>query len=181
MRLLPTLLQTPGARVVTMSSGVANVGRIGLHDLSYSRRRYRAFPAYSQSKLADLILTVHLARIAADRGWDLLSVGAHPGFTHTNLQTAGANLGKGGGGREPFYLRLSFVPSQEVEQGAEPLLFATADPGAVNGGYYGPTGRFGLVGPTGPARITRRATDQRVAARLWSASEQLTGTTLPAG
>ncbi|CAO0833563.1 hypothetical protein SMICM17S_11400 [Streptomyces microflavus] len=53
------------------------------------------------------------------------------------------------------------LPSQLPEQGAEPLLYAAADPGAVPGGYYGPGGRFGLVGPTAPARITRRLRPRR--------------------
>jgi hypothetical protein len=72
------------------------------------------------------------------------------------------------------------LPSQEVEQGAEPLLYAAADPGAVNGGYYGPSRWFGLVGPTTTVRPPRRARDAATAARLWSEAEHLTGVALPA-
>ena len=62
--------------------------------------------------------------------------------------------------------------------GAEPLLYAAADPGAVNGGYYGPSRWFGLVGPTTTVRPPRRARDTAIAARLWSEAERLTGVTV---
>ena len=89
---------------------------------------------------------------------------------------------------EPLY-RLSaavmrglsvLLPSQVVVRGVEPLLFAAADPAAVNGGYYGPSGRFGLVGPTGPATIVKRARDTELGRRLWDEAERLTGVALPA-
>src|ERR1700761_6260966 len=93
VRLLPLLLAAPAPRVATMSSGMASIGRIHFDDLQYSRH-YRAWPAYAQSKLADLLLTEHLAVLATEQGWNLLSTAAHPGFTRTNLQTSGPNLGR---------------------------------------------------------------------------------------
>jgi hypothetical protein len=107
-----------------------------------------------------------------------MSNGAHPGFTRTNLQTAGAGLGRDTPKRTPFNASFNPLPSQEVEQGAEPLLYAAADPGAVNGGYYGPSRWFGLVGPTTTVRPPRRARDAATAVRLWSEAEHLTGVTL---
>ena len=119
-------------------------------------RRYSPNLAYAQSKLADLMLTRQLAAVAAQRGWNLLSTAAHPGFTRTNLQTRG---------REPrtrqavsacsLLNSLDFLPSQGVEQGTEPLLYAATSPEAVTGGYYGPGGWCGLVGPTVTARPPR--------------------------
>jgi NAD(P)-dependent dehydrogenase (short-subunit alcohol dehydrogenase family) len=50
--------------------------------------------AYGQSKLADLMFARQLAAVAGERGWALRSVAAHPGFTRTNLQNAGPNLGR---------------------------------------------------------------------------------------
>ena len=74
------------------------------------------------------------------------------------------------------------LPSQEVEQGAEPLLYASTSPEAVNGGYYGPSRWFGLVGPATTVRPPRRARDADTAARLWSEAEHLTtGVRMPAG
>ncbi|WP_327139467.1 SDR family oxidoreductase [Nocardia sp. NBC_01327] len=178
MHLLPLLLRADNPRVATMSSGTANFGRINFDDLQWERR-YSPTRSYAQSKLADLILSLHLAEVAGERDWNLRSTAAHPGYTRTNLQTAGASLGRDKPARG-LLGSLPILPSQGVEQGAEPLLYAAGDPAARSGEYYGPTGRFGLVGPSGPASITRRARDRKVAARLWETAEQLTGTQLPA-
>ncbi len=179
LRLLPVVLAAPAPRVVTMSSGVANFGRIHFADLEWERR-YSANFAYAQSKLADLMMSLRLAAIAVERDWNLMSNAAHPGFTRTNLQTAGASLGRDKPKRTMFN-SLHFIPSQEVGPGTEPLLYAATSPSAVSGGYYGPGGSMGLVGPTTFVRPPRRARDTAAAARLWAEAERLTGVRLPAG
>ncbi|HON75056.1 MAG TPA: SDR family oxidoreductase [Dermatophilaceae bacterium] len=175
--LLPTLLTADTARVVTMSSATASFGRIDFADLD-STRRYTPSQAYAQSKLANLLLGLRLAEVATQRGWSLLSTIAHPGYTNTNLQTAGASLGRSAPKRT-LLTSGGFLPTQEVEQGSEPLLFAAADPDAVNGAYYGPDGRFGLVGPTTRVAIPRSARGASLARSLWAVAEDLTGTSLP--
>ena len=175
--LLPTLLTADMPRVVTMSSGTASFGRIDFADLD-STRRYTPAQAYAQSKLANLLLGLRLAELAPQRGWSLLSTIAHPGYTTTNLQTAGASLGRSTPKRT-LLTSGGFLPAQEVEQGSEPLLFAAADPGAVNGAYYGPDGRFGLAGPTTRVGIPRSARGASLARSLWAVAEDLTGTSLP--
>ena len=179
LRLLPVVLAAPAPRVVTMSSGIANFGRIHFDDLEWERR-YSANFAYAQSKLADLMMSLRLAAIAVERDWNLMSNAAHPGFTRTNLQTAGASLGRDKPKRTMFN-SLHFLPSQEVGPGTEPLLYAATSPSAVSGGYYGPGRMMGLVGPTTFVRPPRRARDTAAAARLWTEAERLTGVRLPAG
>ncbi|MFD4133258.1 SDR family oxidoreductase [Streptomyces goshikiensis] len=181
VRLLPALLAAPAPRVTTMSSGTADFGRIDFGDLQWQRRRYVPMLSYAQSKLADLMMARHLAELAAERDWPLRSTAAHPGYTKTNLQTAGASLGRGKPSRlHRVMSALDFLPKQEVGPGTEPLLYAATSPDAVAGGYYGPGGRFGLVGPTAKARITRRALDRTANARLWSEAERLTGVSVTA-
>ncbi len=179
LRLLPVVLAAPAPRVVTMSSGTANYGRIHFDDLEWERR-YSANFAYAQSKLADLMMSLRLAAIAVERDWNLMSNAAHPGFTRTNLQTAGASLGRDKPKRTMFN-SLHFLPSQEVGPGTEPLLYAATSPSAVSGGYYGPGRMMGLVGPTTFVRPPRRARDTAAAARLWTEAERLTGVRLPTG
>jgi NAD(P)-dependent dehydrogenase (short-subunit alcohol dehydrogenase family) len=175
--LMPRLLESAAPRVATMSSFVANFGRVRLDDLDYTRRRYIPFAAYGQSKLADMLLGEELARLATERGWTLVSTIAHPGYTRTNLQTAGANLGRDA----PRPTKTGTAPwIQHVEQGAEPLLFAATDPAAAQGAYYGPSGFMGIVGPTKRTSIPRSGRNPELATALWSAAEKLTGTTLPA-
>src|SRR5580658_6080075 len=87
MQLLPLIMAAPSPRVITMSSGVANYGRIHFNDLQWERLRYRPMFCYAQSKLADLMFSLRLASIGSDRDLNLMAAAAHPGFTRTNLQT----------------------------------------------------------------------------------------------
>ncbi|MEW2297932.1 SDR family oxidoreductase [Streptomyces sp. NPDC006743] len=176
VQLLPLLLAAPSPRVATMSSGTANRARINFGDLQ-SIRSYSPTRAYAQSKLADMLMMLHLADLADRHGWPLLSAGAHPGYTRTNLMTSGPTLNGGRPGRFESLL-YKIVPSQGPEQGAEPLLYAATSPDAIPGGYYGP--RWAMVGPTKATPLPRSARDQTLAARLWTEAERLTGVTMPA-
>ncbi|MFJ3705461.1 MULTISPECIES: SDR family oxidoreductase [unclassified Streptomyces] len=177
VRLLPLLLSAPAPRVATMSSGTANRARIDFDDLQ-STRGYSPTRAYAQSKLADMLMMLHLADLAVQHHWPLLSAGAHPGYTRTNLMTSGPTLN---GGRPGLLESLLYriVPSQGPEQGAEPLLYAATSPDATNGGYYGP--RWSVVGPTKAVSLPRSAQDGAVAARLWSEAQKLTGVSVADG
>jgi NAD(P)-dependent dehydrogenase (short-subunit alcohol dehydrogenase family) len=175
--LLLLLLRAESPRVTTMSSQAAAFGRIHFDDLQ-SRRRYRPFPVYGQSKLADLLMGQRLAKVADERGWPLKSTIAHPGYTRTNLQTAGANLGRDKPKARPLRGR-TIVPSQGVDIGVEPLLYAATSPDAEQCGYYGPGGAFGFVGETTEAKLPRSSRDAGLAASLWAVAEELTATRLP--
>lgn len=170
--LLPRLLQTPGARVATMTSMIAHRARIHWDDLQWDRR-YSPWPSYGQSKLADMLMGLHLADLATARGWPLLSTLAHPGYTATNLQTAGPTLGTG---RSETPLMFRLVRGMAVSRGVEPLLQAIADPQAAQGAYYGP--RWVAFGTSGPARLPATARRED-AERLWAETEALCGPALP--
>jgi len=81
--LLPVLTD----RVVTVSSGLHRRGQIVLDDLFFTRRRYSAYGAYGQSKLANLLFTLELQRRLHAQGSAVRALAAHPGFAATNLQT----------------------------------------------------------------------------------------------
>jgi NAD(P)-dependent dehydrogenase (short-subunit alcohol dehydrogenase family) len=176
--LLPLLLTSDRPVVATMSSGLANRGRIHFDDLQRTRG-YRPVFAYAQSKLANMLTARHLATTATARGWALRSTAAHPGYTRTNLQTSGVNLGRDTPRRQLLGPDRTLIPSQDVSQGAEPLLFAATSPVATQGAYYGPSGMFGLVGPAKRVAYPRAAAGVDLAASLWAVSEELTGTHLP--
>jgi NAD(P)-dependent dehydrogenase (short-subunit alcohol dehydrogenase family) len=179
LRLLPLLLAAPAPRVVSVSSMAARFGAIRFDDLQHERG-YRPMSAYGQSKLADLLFARQLAEVATERGWDLMSNAAHPGYTRTNLLDAGAALRQPGGRRILMHVAMKVPhPAQPVQTGAEPLLYAATSPDAVNGGYYGPKGPFEIAGPAGTARVPRQARDAGVAARLWAEAERLTSVELP--
>jgi NAD(P)-dependent dehydrogenase (short-subunit alcohol dehydrogenase family) len=179
LRLLPLLLAAAAPRVVTVSSMAARFGAIQFDDLQ-REHGYRPMSAYGQSKLADLLLARQLAQVATERGWNLVSNAAHPGYTRTNLLDAGAAL-RPPDGRRTLMHTLGKIPhpAQPVRTGAEPLLYAATSPDAVNGCYYGPKGPFEMAGSTGTAQLPRQARDAAVAARLWAEAEQLTSVQLP--
>jgi NAD(P)-dependent dehydrogenase (short-subunit alcohol dehydrogenase family) len=179
--LLPLIRRAPAPRVVSISSNAARFfGRIKLDDLQ-SERRYNAWLAYGQSKLADLVFAFELSRRSAANGWNVMSNAAHPGSTHTNLTRTGPNLGKRehGEGLIAFLARAPGV-SQSAPQGALPTLYAATSPDAEAAGYYGPDGFQEMSGLPTSARIPRRALDTDVASELWRRAEQLTGAPFPA-
>jgi NAD(P)-dependent dehydrogenase (short-subunit alcohol dehydrogenase family) len=166
-RLLPLLRK---ANVVTLASAAARFGRINFDDLQ-SERRYRPMGAYAQSKLANLLFTFELERLSQSHGWGLRSNAAHPGATHTNLQSTGPSMGTD---RASMLMRIGkLIPFwQEVPQGSLPTLHAAIQAGGD--GYYGPDGPFETRGFPTEATVPRRARDLGTAARLWEVSEELT-------
>ncbi|MDF3309678.1 SDR family oxidoreductase [Rhodococcus sp. T2V] len=172
VRLLPMLLKAKAPRVVTMSSGMAARGKIDFEDLNWTRS-YDPTGAYGRSKLADLLLSQQLARLATKNGWNLLSLGAHPGNSATGIADAGPRMG----GKPSLLFRVAWklTPQHSAEAGADPMLYAATAADVKQGGYYGP--RWNLVGKPVPAKFTPKGQDEKVAERLWNESEHLTGVT----
>jgi NAD(P)-dependent dehydrogenase (short-subunit alcohol dehydrogenase family) len=167
-RLLPLVLQTPGARVVVVSSTAQSIGRIDFDDLNWQRRPYSAWAAYGQSKLANMMFALELQRRLRAAGSEVRATAAHPGWTATDLQrTAGiARL-------------LNPIFAMKPADGALPTLRAATDPAALGGSYWGPSRVFEMNGPPAAARIPAHARDGEVARRLWEVSEAMTGVSFP--
>ncbi|MBB5059464.1 NAD(P)-dependent dehydrogenase (short-subunit alcohol dehydrogenase family) [Granulicella aggregans] len=172
--LYPHLKPQSGTRIVTVSSGVSNQGKIEFDNLQSERAYSPMFGAYSQSKLADLIFQQELQRRLNASGSPILSTGAHPGYAITNLQTSGP------AGVMPIGFRiistiLKPLASQDAAHGAFPTLYAAVSPDVTPGGYYGPSGFQELKGYPVPAKIAPLAKDLALAKRLWSETERLVG------
>lgn len=176
--LLPTLLESPSPRITTMSSLAAQMASINFGDLN-SEKKYSPQAAYGQSKLGNLLMGLHLARVSQDRNWKLVSTMAHPGFTSTNLQSSGPALGTGRATLATRVSSLGILPTMDVAQGVGPELMAATDPHAINGAYYGPTGRFGIAGDPGEVPVYRSAQGPTLAASLWAVAARETGVDLP--
>jgi len=176
--LLPKLLARPGARVVSVTSGVHRIGRIDFADLD-ANARYRKWPAYAQSKLANLLFTFELQRRADAAGVELLALAAHPGYAATNLQAVGPQLA---GSRvvERGTAVVTRVIGQPARDGALPTLRAATDPAVRGGEVFGPDGFLELRGAPKQVAVSRRARNRAVAERLWTVSEEKTGVRYPA-
>jgi NAD(P)-dependent dehydrogenase (short-subunit alcohol dehydrogenase family) len=171
--LLPALLAAPGARVVNVSSSAHRAGRMRFDDL-HGKRGYRKWPAYAQSKLANLLFTHELARRAAARGLDLTVAASHPGYAATNLQAASPRMSGSALGVRIMELGNRLF-AQSAAMGALPTLYAATAPDVQSGDYFGPGGFIELWGHPTRVQPIRRARDPEAAERLWRVSEELTG------
>ena len=171
--LLPPLLNTAGARVVNVSSGLHERGTINFTDLM-GKTTYEKWTAYSQSKLANLLFAYELQRKFAAAGVAAKSMGAHPGYAATNLQSVGptmegswlARIGMALGNR---------LFAQSAASGALPILYAATAPDVNGCDYIGPTGFQGMRGAPGKVRSNAESYDTAIAAKLWAISVELTG------
>ena len=171
--LYPHLVASEG-RIVVVSSIVHHQGRIDLDDLM-QRRKYDPTTAYAQSKLANLMFAFELDRRLQAAGSPVVCIPCHPGYSATNLQTAGVGMEGGSRFFKTLYVLTNLIVAQSAERGSYPLALAAADPGAERGTYYGPTGVGDMRGPVGISKVAQHARDEDVAAKLWEATEALVG------
>lgn len=174
-QLLDVLLHTPKARVVTVSSGAHAFGKIDFANLN-GERSYNPWSAYGQSKLANLLFAYELQRRLAAAGSDVISVAAHPGYAATNLQAAGPAM-RGSQTQIKLFGLLNRLLAQSASMGALPTLYAACAPDVQGGDYIGPNGLGGSRGYPTKVRSSRDSYDAELAARLWLASEDMTGVT----
>ncbi|OLT46954.1 protochlorophyllide oxidoreductase [Saccharomonospora sp. CUA-673] len=178
--LMPALRARSGARVVTVSSLAARAGSIDTADPNFTRRRYNPVAAYGQSKLANQMFALELHRRLRAAGADVLSLGAHPGYTDTGLAGAMAqsqrnpvlrtvmNVGGKLGG---------LVLAQNTRMGTLPQLYAATAPELGGGEYVGPDGLGQSRGHPTVLPPLPSATDAATATALWDLTADLTGVT----
>lgn len=181
--LLPLLQAAPAARVVSLSSLAARLGKIRFDDLQYEKS-YAAMASYGQSKLAVLMFARELDRRSREAGWGIVSNAAHPGLTKTNLQISGPSHGR----EKPSVVQRLYQTSwryapmmwQEIDDGILPALYAAVTPQAEGGAFYGPRGFYEAAGGgVTAAKIPARAANDADCKRLWEISERLTGVSYP--
>ncbi len=176
--LLPQLLASKDARVVTVSSNMHRVARSApLDDPRVHHGLYRKWRVYGQTKLANLLFTYELDRRARVKDLPLKALAAHPGFAGTHL-AANGQYGRSAGGIATILDASVKAVSQPAAQGAWPVLMAATAhlPGAT---YVGPGGLGELSGTPQVATSTRLSRDEDAQRRLWTLSEETTGIRYP--
>jgi NAD(P)-dependent dehydrogenase (short-subunit alcohol dehydrogenase family) len=167
--LLPLITQ----RVVVVSSELHRRGRVDLEDLNWEQRRYKAWDAYAQSKLANLLFVRELDRRLRASGSTVRAVAVHPGYAATNLQS------HTGRAATSLVMRLgNRLVAQSDAMGALPTLYG-ASMDVAGGSYVGPDGFQRLRGYPAVGVASKRALDASAAAGLWDLSENLTGVRWP--
>lgn len=179
--LLP-LLSAGDARVTSQTSVAARSGSISWDDLNWDRS-YDRMRAYRQSKIAVGLFGLELDRRSRQQGWGITSTISHPGVAPTSLLAARPEVGRDGDTREVRIIRwLSKrgVLVGTVDSAALPALLAATDPDAEGGDFYGPQGLAGTSGRPGRVRLWKPLRSTEDAQRLWTRSEEMTGTSFPA-
>lgn len=149
-QLLDTLKQSARARIINVSSVAHQRGTMRFDDL-HGERRFDAYGAYAQSKLANVLFTKALARRLDAT---TITVNAlHPGVIGTKLLRAGFS-----------------IKGDSLERGATTSVYlaASAGVGDVTGGYF-----VDCVQQCPAAQ----ALDESAQERLWETSVRLAGVT----
>ncbi|HEY0451471.1 oxidoreductase [Actinophytocola sp.] len=154
-------------RVVTVSSVMHMLGRVNLDDLNWEHRRYLRWPAYAQSKLANLLFTLELTNRLKAAGSTVTAYSAHPGYASTNLMSHTESV------LDHVMSLGNRLLAQSAAMGALPTLYAaTAD--IPPGSFTGPGGFMGQKGYPKVVGSIRAARNPRTAKALWERSETLT-------
>jgi NAD(P)-dependent dehydrogenase (short-subunit alcohol dehydrogenase family) len=172
--LLPALLDSPGARIVTVTSTAHHFGRAVNPGNPHLEGRYRPWRAYGQAKLANFHFGLGLQRQLAQVGANAASLIAHPGLSNTDLQAR--SVRETGGASQRFFHSLAGRTGMSPAQGALSQLRAATDPQARGGEFFGPL--FINNGPPVNKPIVRRVGMNDAIARLWEVSERETGVAL---
>jgi NAD(P)-dependent dehydrogenase (short-subunit alcohol dehydrogenase family) len=151
--LLPLLRRSPRARVVTVASGLHARGKLAWDDLMQTRGGFNGAKAYEQSKLANVMFALALARRA---GPSITSNAVHPGLVKSDLT------------REYPEMFRDTPPRalMTAAQAARSILRLALDPSLANvSGRY-----FDREREVAPAKAALRVADQD---RLWQETEAL--------
>ena len=176
-QLLAVLLAAPAPRVISVSSAGHRAGWMHWDDLN-AEKHYNSWLRYGQSKLANLLFTTELARLATVHNTSLIAAAAHPGYAATSL----THNGPANRGSNKIMDTLTGLGdkllAQPADQGAIPQIHAATAPDVRGNDYFGPDGFLEQTGRHAK-RVgrTRHASDAEAARRLWDVSTELTGVT----
>lgn len=154
-RLLPALHAAPDARIVTTASSAQDMGKVAFDDLM-EERGYAVMKAYSQSKLANVMFTVELARRLV--GTMVVANCFHPGVVGTRFGEKGGIVGALWSVGRRFLLT--------PDQGADTGIWLATSPAVqgISGQFYA---RRAIK------RTNKQAQNPAACRMLWERSERL--------
>lgn len=169
--LLPLVVATPGARVVTLSSTAQHTGRPVDAADPHRRDDYDPWRMYGQTKLAMRHLAVGLQRQFDHAGVDARALSAQPGLTNSDLQST--TQAHGAAGLMGWFSHAwASSLGMSTDRGALSQLRAATDPDAPGGGFYAP--RWVNSGPPVRRPLVRPGSDRAIRT-LWQVASDETG------
>ena len=163
--LLGALRAAAPSRIINVASDAHSGEQINFDDPQF-KANYNGWRAYGQSKLANILFTVELARRLDGTG--VTANALHPGFV-------ASNFGKNNGGLFGILIGLAQrVAAISPEAGAETTVYLASTPevAGVSGQYFD---KCRAVEPSAAGQ------DRAAAARLWEISEALAEVAATAG
>jgi NAD(P)-dependent dehydrogenase (short-subunit alcohol dehydrogenase family) len=156
--LIARLKESAPSRVITVSSEAQRWGKMDFEDVQ-STRKYRGFPVYGMTKLANIMFTYELAERL--KGTGVTANCLHPG-------PVGTNFGKNNAGPMALFFRLGKPFMRSPEQGADTLVWLAVSPEVegVSGKYFSDRKEI---------EAKEVAHDPAARRTLWTISEDLTG------
>lgn len=156
-----TLLASAPARIINVASDAHKPGRLQWDDLQYNRTTFASgWPAYCQSKLANILFTKELSRKLAGTG--VITNCLHPGFVNTGFAKNNGTLAKAA-----MFISRPF--QRTADKGAETIIWAATniDAGKLSGEY---------LHDCTVRKPTHSARNAANAKKLWHLSEEMTST-----
>ena len=155
------LIASAPSRIINVSSDAHKTGKMLWDDLQYQNASFASgWPAYSQSKLANILFTKELARKLAGTG--VITNCLHPGFVNTGFAKNNGLLAQAA-----MFVTRPF--QRNADKGSETIIWAAIHPdaGKLSGEYLF---NCKIRKPTHAARNAANAK------RLWHLSEEMTST-----
>ena len=170
-RLFELIKNTPGSRVVNVSSMAHKQGTMDFDNLLFEKGKgYSPIKSYGRSKLLNLLFTYELQRKMEASGIKSIAIAAHPGVSNTNLFQYLEN-------KMIFKifkpLMSPFIQSQDM--GALPQIRASVDVNVKGGEYYGPDGFNEMKGFPVIVKSNAASHNLEDANKLLEVSEKITG------
>ncbi len=162
--LMDVIKNSEDARIISVSSAAHKSGNLNFEDLNWEKRKYRAWRAYGDSKIANLYFTYELQRRLDGSNPGIIAAASHPGWTATDLQRYSG-----------ITKLLNPLFAQKTYMGALPTLYASTAPDVKGGEFFGPDGWQELRGYPKKVESNKLSHDKKIAERLWTVSEELTG------
>lgn len=165
-------IEASKGRIVVVASLGYNLGikSIQFDDMNWDKN-YSANPAYSQSKLAQMMFAYELQDRLEGSGKDVKVYVCHPGASATSLISTSGGLMT----RMTWWLMSKTPMVQTAEKGAYPEIMCAHEDGLEQRALYGPTGLMQTGGPVGKGTLNPHAYDKTVMEKLWDISEEATG------
>ena len=157
--LLGVLESSAPARIVNVSSEAHRHAQMRWGDLQWKEARYSALGAYGQSKLANVLFTLELARRLEGTG--VTANCLHPGVV-------ASGFGRTYGGVASLLVSIARPFMISPEQGARTSVYLASSPEVE-----GVTGKY--FDKCRPREPSRAALEPGAGARLWAVSEEMTG------